>query len=265
VNRRDRRRNDRPITPAPISLPVRREAEWTEINLAVKRGLSNFHFMARDGAYDIDPDQLLKAYTLGYFPMARRRKDRDVVWVLPDIRGVLKLEEARAPKKLKRLVASEPFDIAVDRDFAAVIRECAAPGKGREDTWINDPINEVYQELHRLGFAHSVEAYEDGALVGGLYGVAVGRVFCGESMFSKRDNASKVALVHLIARLKHVGFKILDTQFYTEHLAQFGVVEMPDADYQALLEAYVRTKADFRKAPLQLETTTVLQSITQTS
>jgi leucyl/phenylalanyl-tRNA--protein transferase len=221
--------------------------------------------MARDSAHDIDPDQLLKAYTLGYFPMARRRSDAHVVWVLPDHRGVLDLDQARAPRKLRKLIAAAPFEVSVNRDFAAVIAACAEPGPGREDTWINDSIHQVYRELHRLGFAHSVECYENGELVGGLYGVAVGEIFCGESMFSRRTNASKVALAHLIARLKHGGFKVLDTQFHTEHLAQFGVVEMPDADYQVLLAAHARRPADFLKGPLQLPAATVLQSITQTS
>lgn len=221
--------------------------------------------MARDSAHSIDPDQLLKAYTLGYFPMARRREDKDVVWVLPDIRGILRLDRARAPRRLRSFIAQAPFEIAVNRDFAAVIAGCAAPGPGREDTWINDPIHEVYVELHRLGYAHSVECYEAGALVGGIYGVAVGEIFCGESMFSRRANASKTALVHLIARLRHGGFKILDAQFHTKHLAQFGVEEMPDADYQDLLKAHVRKPADFLKPPLQLSMAAVLQSITQTS
>jgi leucyl/phenylalanyl-tRNA--protein transferase len=221
--------------------------------------------MARDSAHDIDPEQLLKAYTLGYFPMARRRADRDVVWVLPDMRGVLALERARAPRRFRKFLAGEPFEIAIDRNFAAVMAECAAPGPGREDTWINDSILEVYCELHRQGFAHSVECYEAGALVGGVYGVAVGEIFCGESMFSRRDNASKVAFAHLLARLKHGGFKVLDTQFWTPHLAQFGVAEMASDDYQTLLETHVRRSADFLRPPLQLSTTTVLQSITQTS
>ncbi|MEQ1931485.1 MAG: leucyl/phenylalanyl-tRNA--protein transferase, partial [Parvularculaceae bacterium] len=142
---------------------------------------------------------------------------------------------------------------------------CAASAPGREETWINDPIHEVFVELRRLGFAHSVECYEGASLVGGIYGVAVGEIFCGESMFSRRTNASKAALVHLIARLKHGGFRVLDTQFHTDHLAQFGVAEMTDADYQKLLEAHVRKPADFLKSPLQLDTACVLQSITQTS
>lgn len=221
--------------------------------------------MPRDSANDIDPEQLLKAYTLGYFPMARRRRDKTAVWVLPDIRGVLELADARFPKKLRRLIARDPFEIRIDTAFAAVIRACAEPGPGRRDTWINEPIEEVYCELHRRGYAHSVECYEDGALVGGLYGVALGRAFCGESMFSRRDNASKVALAHLIARLKIGGFELLDTQFHTAHLAQFGVAEMCNADYQTRLATALAAQGDFYRGGASLSTTTVLQSITQTS
>jgi leucyl/phenylalanyl-tRNA--protein transferase len=221
--------------------------------------------MPRDSANSIEPDELLKAYTLGYFPMARRREDAHVVWVLPDERGVLLLDRARAPRRLKEVVAAEPFEVRIDTDFAGVIAGCAAPAPGREDTWINDAILEVYTELHRLGFAHSVECYADGQLAGGIYGVAVGRIFCGESMFSRRTNASKVALVHLIARLKLGGFRVLDAQFPTEHLKQFGVAPMTDPDYQRLLAEHVRESADFFRAPAQLPAATVLQSITHTS
>lgn len=221
--------------------------------------------MPRDSAHAIDPDELLKAYTLGYFPMARSRRDESVVWVLPDERGVLFLDKARASTSLRRVIAREPFEIRVNADFAGVMRACAAPGPKRRETWINGAVEDAYGELHRLGFAHSVECYRDGALVGGVYGVALGAIFCGESMFSRETNASKVALVHLIARLKLGGFAILDTQFWTPHLAQFGVVEIPDADYQALIAAHAREPADFLKAPAQPPTATVLQSITQTS
>ena len=221
--------------------------------------------MPRDSAHDIDPDDLLKAYLLGYFPMARRRLDAHVVWVLPDTRGVLDLAGARLPRKLRKQIARTPFDIRVNTAFAEVLAGCAESAPGREDTWINDPIREAYTALHRAGRAHSVECWDGDALVGGLYGVTLGRIFCGESMFSRRDNASKVALAWLIAILKRGGFRYLDTQFHSDHLAQFGVKEMPDADYQALLEAHVRQPADFLKAPLQLPTATVLQSITQTS
>lgn len=221
--------------------------------------------MPRDSANDISPDQLLKAYTLGYFPMGRRRDDPKVVWVLPDIRGVLLLDKATAPKKLRKLIAAEPFAVRVNTAFNDVINACAAPAKGREETWINDPIDEVYRELHRRHYAHSVECFKDGVLVGGLYGVAIGGVFCGESMFSRADNASKVALAYLIARLKLGGFILLDTQFHTNHLAQFGVEEMSNDIYQRELAAALEGAGDFLKAPDYLSTTTVLQSITQTS
>ncbi len=221
--------------------------------------------MPRDAASRIDPDDLLKAYTLGYFPMARSRHDDAAVWVLPEIRGVLALNEARAPKRLLRTLKQERFDVRVDTRFADIIAACARRTKGRDDTWINPAIEEVYLELHQSGHAHSVECWRDGKLVGGLYGVALGAIFCGESMFSLERDASKIAMLHLIARLKAGGFKILDTQFHTGHLAQFGVVECPDTDYQKILERLVRTPADFRAAPLQLPTATVLQSITQTS
>jgi leucyl/phenylalanyl-tRNA--protein transferase len=220
--------------------------------------------MPRDSAHDIDPDDLLKAYALGYFPMARRRTDASVVWVLPDERGVLDLDKgAHVPRKLRRLIARAPFDVKIDAAFPAVLRACAEPGPGREDTWINDPIAEVYAELHRLGRAHSVECYEAGALVGGLYGVALGQVFCGESMFSRRDNASKIAFAWLIAILKRGGFKLLDTQFHTEHLAQFGVEKMPCADYLRRLDRLARAKAQFSAD--YLDAAAVLQSMTQTS
>lgn len=221
--------------------------------------------MPRDSVNDISPDQLLKAYTLGYFPMGRRRDDPHVVWVLPDVRGVLLLDKATAPKKLRKLIAAEPFEVKINTAFSDVIAACAAPAKGREETWINNPIDEVYRELNRHGFAHSVECFRDGVLVGGLYGVAIGGVFCGESMFSRADNASKVALAYLIARLKLGGFMLLDTQFHTNHLAQFGVEEMSNEVYQRELAAALGITGEFLKAPAYLSTTTVLQSITQTS
>jgi len=221
--------------------------------------------MARDSSFRIDPDELLKAYTLGYFPMARSRRDDAVVWVLPQVRGVLQLEKARAPKRLLRTLKSEPFQIRIDTKFAEVVAECARSAKGREDTWINAAIEDVYLELHAAGFAHSVECWRDNRLVGGLYGVAIGGVFCGESMFSKARDASKIALLHLIARLKISGFQLLDTQFHTRHLAQFGVEEYPDTEYQKILSRLLDIRADFRAPPDQLSILTVLQSITQTS
>ncbi len=221
--------------------------------------------MARDSAYAIDPGELLQAYTLGYFPMAQHREDAHAVWVLPDDRGVLPLEDARAPKKLLRLLKREPFEVRINTCFSDVIAACAAAAPGRRETWINDAIIDVYTILHELGVVHTVECFRDGRLVGGLYGVALGGVFCGESMFSREDNASKIALLYLIARLKIGGFAVLDTQFFSAHLAQFGVKEMPNADYQTLLAAHLNDPADFLKAGPYLSAGTVLQSITQTS
>ncbi len=221
--------------------------------------------MPRDPSASIDPDDLLKAYTLGYFPMARTRFDEHVVWVLPPERGVLPLEDARAPKRLLRTLRQAPFEVTIDTAFGAVIAACAKSAKGRTDTWINHAIEEVFMTLHAAGHAHSVECWRDGELQGGLYGLALGEVFCGESMFSAARDASKIAMLHLIARLKHAGFRLLDTQFFTEHLSQFGVRECPNTDYQAMLSGMLARKADFSKAPLQLPTLTVLQSITQMS
>ena len=221
--------------------------------------------MPRDAASRIDPDELLKAYTLGYFPMARSRRDENVVWVLPDFRGVLPLSEARAPKRLLRTLKQEVFDVSIDRAFGEVIAACAKSAKGREDTWINRAIEDVYLELHAAGFAHSVECRRNGKLVGGLYGVALGGIFCGESMFSTERDASKIAFLHLIARLKLTGFRLLDTQFHTTHLAQFGVRECQHTDYQRMLDDLLCVRTDFRAPPDQLSTLTVLQSITQTS
>ncbi|MCB2113417.1 MAG: leucyl/phenylalanyl-tRNA--protein transferase [Parvularculaceae bacterium] len=221
--------------------------------------------MPRDASGKIDPEELLRAYTLGYFPMARSRNDDAALWVLPDFRGILPLDRARAPRRLIRTLKRGGFDVCVDTAFGEVIAACARTSKGREDTWINHAIEEVYHELHLMGVAHSVECRRGGRLVGGLYGVAIGAIFCGESMFSLERDASKIAMLHLIARLKTGGFRLLDTQFHTEHLGQFGVIECQDTDYQRMLEEFIPMKADFNAAPRQLSIETVLQSITQTS
>ena len=175
--------------------------------------------MPRDASSKIDPGELLKAYTLGYFPMARSRHDDAAIWVLPDRRGILLLGEAHAPKRLLQTLKRGPYAVTFDTAFADVIAACAKTTKGRADTWINPAIEEVYLDLHRRGHAHSVECRIAGRLVGGLYGVALGGVFCGESMFSSARDASKIALLYLIARLKAAGFSLLDTQFFTPHLA----------------------------------------------
>ncbi len=221
--------------------------------------------MPRDSATAIPTDELLKAYALGYFPMARSRDADEVVWVLPDERGVLMLDDARAPKRLLRHLKTDPFEIRINTAFAKVIAACAEATARRPDTWINDAIIEAYTELHFEGRAHSVECWRGDMLVGGLYGIALGAAFCGESMFSHETNASKVALLHLVARLKIGGFHFVDAQFFNEHLVQFGQVAMPDADYQIVLEKALHSNADFFSAPDQLATTRVVQSITHTS
>lgn len=221
--------------------------------------------MPRDSATEIPTDELLKAYRLGYFPMARSRDAAEVVWILPDERGVLMLDNARAPKRLMRQLKAEPFEIHINRAFDKVIAACAEQTPKRSDTWINDQIIEAYTELHFQGYAHSVECWRGNNLVGGLYGLAMGAAFCGESMFSQETNASKIALLHLVARLKMGGFHFIDAQFFNEHLVQFGQIAMSDDDYQIILGKALRSSANFFAAPDQLATTRVVQSITQTS
>lgn len=221
--------------------------------------------MPRDSANEISIDELIKAYTLGYFPMARAREDATVVWVLPEERGLINLSDARAPKRLLRFVKSDPFEIRINAAFPDVIAACADETKSRPDTWINDAIVEAYCELHYRGLVHSVECWREGALVGGLYGLVLGGAFCGESMFSRERDASKVAMVHLISRLKLGGFHFIDAQFYNEHLEQFGLIGVPNDDYQVQLKAALNAEADFFAAPDQLSAARVVQLITQTS
>lgn len=197
--------------------------------------------------------------------MARSRDDETIVWVLPDERGVIPLSKARSPRKLIKRLKTNPFDVRINTAFAEVIEACAQSTKVRPDTWINDTIIEAYTELHFKGLAHSIECWRDGQLVGGLYGVMLGAAFCGESMFSRETDASKIALLHLIARLKIGGFHFIDAQFVNEHLVQFGLIEMPDEDYQKILAPALVSEADFFAAPDQLSTTRVVQLITQTS
>ncbi len=198
---------------------------------------------------DVTPDLLLRAYRIGMFPMAENRTSEKLYWLDPEMRGHLPLDAFHLPKRLLRTVLSGPYTVTVDHDFAATIAGCAAPAPGRMDTWINPRIEELFTELHRMGHGHSVETRLDGALVGGLYGVAVGGVFFGESMFSVARDASKVALVHLVARLRMGGFFLLDTQWVTTHLTQFGGIEMPRAAYRVLLEKAVSQTAYFEADP----------------
>lgn len=184
----------------------------------------------------ITPELLLRAYSIGLFPMSDAADDPEIFWVEPEMRGILPLDSFHISKSLAKAVRRQPFDIRFDTAFDAVVEKCAEEAEDRPSTWINDTIKELYGALHRIGHAHSVEAWEGDALVGGLYGVSLGSAFFGESMFSRRTNASKICLVHLVERLKMRGFTLLDTQFTTEHLKTFGAIDVPKQDYLKLLD-----------------------------
>jgi leucyl/phenylalanyl-tRNA--protein transferase len=194
---------------------------------------------------DITPEVLLKAYACGIFPMAESAEDPALYWIEPERRGVIPLERFHVPDRLARTVRSDRFTIAVDRDFDAVIDGCAEPAAGRSRTWINARIRDLYRKLYERGDCHTVEVYQDGELVGGLYGVSLGRAFFGESMFHRARDASKVALVHLVARLKAGQYRLLDTQFVTEHLRTFGAVEVTRPAYHKLLDAALVGEGQF--------------------
>jgi leucyl/phenylalanyl-tRNA--protein transferase len=198
--------------------------------------------------FEITPDLMLRAYRAGLFPMAETRRGERLYWLDPELRGILPLDGFHLPRRLRRTVLSDEFEVSVDRDFSGVIAGCAAAAPGREDTWINGEIERLFGDLYRLGHAHSVESWQDGKLVGGLYGVVLGGVFFGESMFSRARDASKVALVHLVARLRIGAFRLLDTQFVTAHLSQFGAVEVPRDEYKTLLSFAVDQPAVFPRA-----------------
>jgi len=192
------------------------------------------------------PDELLQCYASGVFPMGEARDDPRVFLVEPEERGVIPLDAFHIPTRLKRTVRSDAFEVRVDTAFNAVLDGCAAAATGREDSWINAPIRRLYQALNSRGQAHSIECWRDEKLVGGLYGVTLGGAFFGESMFSRERDASKVALVHLVARLKRGGWRLLDTQFLTGHLSQFGAVETPQAVYLKSLEAALKLRPNSR-------------------
>jgi leucyl/phenylalanyl-tRNA--protein transferase len=193
----------------------------------------------------ITPQLLLRAYASGIFPMAESADDPDLFWVEPRMRGILPLDAFHIPASLRKTMRREPFEVSIDRDFEAVIDNCAASAPGREKTWINATIRDLYGRLHRMGYCHSVECRRDGELVGGLYGLSLGAAFFGESMFSRADDASKVALVHLVHRLRLGGYRLLDAQFVTAHLQRFGAIEVPRRQYMKLLEDAISRKADF--------------------
>ncbi len=185
----------------------------------------------------LDPQLVLGAYSVGVFPMADSRDAASVYWVEPRRRAVLPLNGFQLSRSLRKTIAADRFQVTVDTAFERVVQLCAESVEGRPETWINDGIERVFQALHAMGFAHSVECWDGGKLVGGLYGLSLGRAFFGESMVSRATDASKVALAHLVARLRTGGFTLLDCQFQTSHLASLGAIEIDRADYVALLGA----------------------------
>jgi len=195
----------------------------------------------------LTPDLLLKAYSMGVFPMAPSSNSPYIDWVCPKMRGLLPIAGLHIPRRLKKTLRAAPYEMRINTAFEDVMRACADTNPKRPDSWINEPIINAFCGLHERGFAHSVECWKDGALVGGLYGLALGSIFCGESMFSAARDASKIALVHLAARLWAGGFTILDTQFTNPHLEQFGAYEIPQEEYVQKMASALLDRADFRQ------------------
>lgn len=214
---------------------------------------------------EITPHVLLKAYACGIFPMAEGATESSLFWIEPERRGILPLEGIHVPRRLARTIRQQKYEIRIDSDYEGVIDGCAESRPGRRTTWINARIRRLYRELFDMGYCHTVEAWREGALVGGLYGVHLGRAFFGESMFSYQRDASKVALVYLAARLIYGGFILLDTQFVTEHLRQFGAIEISREKFQSLLEEALEGTADFYRLPRDCPPEGILQLVSQTS
>ncbi len=214
---------------------------------------------------EITPRVLLKAYACGIFPMAESADDPGLFWIEPEIRGIIPLEQFRIPKSLKKTIRKEPFEVRIDTAFERVVEACAASAPGRGKTWINDRIKRLYSDLHRIGHCHSVECWQDDRLVGGLYGVRLGSAFFGESMFSRVTDGSKVALVHLVHRLIAGRFRLLDTQFTTDHLKRFGAIDISKEDYSELLYDALQDEADFFPYDGGGTSDSILQSFSQTS
>lgn len=190
----------------------------------------------------LTPELLLRAYSIGLFPMAESADDPEIFWVEPEVRGIIPLNDFHISKSLAKAIRQKPFEIRFDTAFEQVLDKCAEPTPDRPSTWINQTIRDLYTTLFHMGHAHSVEAYEGGELVGGLYGVSLGAAFFGESMFSRRSNASKISLVYLVERLKTQGFVLLDTQFTTDHLKTFGAIDMPKDVYETVLQSAMTSK-----------------------
>ncbi len=217
----------------------------------------------RAAAFSVD--DLIACYQRGVFPMADARDDERIFLIDPDRRGVIPLQGFHVPHRLARTVRGDAFQVRIDTAFEAVIEACAEARPGRMETWINAPIQALYGELYARGLAHSVECWVDGDLVGGLYGVTLGAAFFGESMFSLARDSSKVALIHLVARLIVGRYQLLDTQFLTGHLSQFGAQDIPRAHYRKRLMQALAGDADFHRLPAYADGASVLQAISQAS
>ncbi|MEK9679638.1 MAG: leucyl/phenylalanyl-tRNA--protein transferase [Rhodospirillaceae bacterium] len=219
--------------------------------------------------FKLTPEILLRAYASGIFPMAENRHDKELFWVDPEMRGIIPLDGLHISRSLKKTLKQEPFEVRFNFDFKQVIEACAAEGSDRRETWINDEIIRLYTQLYMMGHVHSVECWREGNLVGGLYGVSLKGGFFGESMFHRETDASKVALVHLVAHLKRCGFVLLDTQFVTDHLTTLGAIEVPRDEYHLMLDHALCVDAHFAsELPGAGDTGSlveVIQSKTQTS
>ena len=217
----------------------------------------------------LTPKIVLDAYSKGLFPMAENRRDKQLFWIDPEVRGILPLDNFHIPRSLKKKIRNNPFEVRFDHNFSAVIRACAQQKPKRRETWINDEIIELYTKLFCMRHAHSVECWREEKLVGGLYGISIGGAFFGESMFSSERDSSKIALVHLVARLNLAGFTLLDTQFITDHLKQFGAIEISRLEYHKILSAALNLNVGFHlEVSLDDEEGVlrrILQSKTQTS
>lgn len=201
----------------------------------------------------LTPELLMEAYRQGLFPMAYNSGSPYIHWICPEMRGQLSITDIHIPRRLLETVKKAPFEICINADFEAVLRGCAEPTPKRPETWINASIFKVFCDLHERGHAHSVECWEDDKLVGGIYGLAIGGAFFGESMFSRMRDASKIALLHMVARLWKGGFTLLDTQFVNEHIKQFGAYELPHDEYKKYLEDAVKAEGDFLLSGLSQE------------
>lgn len=220
---------------------------------------------AENVLFEITPQVLLKAYTCGIFPMAESAEDKSLFWVEPEYRGIFPLQRLHISRSLAKAVRRDDYLIRIDHDFEQVIDACAARAHGRQTTWINERIRRLYGELFEMGHCHTVEVWREGEMIGGLYGVRLRGAFFGESMFHRASNASKIAFVHLAARLVAGGFTLLDAQFLTGHLASLGAIEISRQSYQAELAEALERDADFYQLPLDTSGASCLQLLSQTS